>query len=1482
MDGISFFHMTSNERTLIENKFTFDLQRFDGEITISSIADLKAHATDKGNYYELTNGTYTVTASATIDLDKPLVITGNVTLNLTKGTTSNKTTIKDVTGFTDNDSIGALIKVAENASLNVIGGGASYSAISATNPTIAIKSEGTLTIDKSNVECTATGGIGIESSGTLTIKSGAISGTQSIVNKSSVDKSTISGGMFNGDVTKSTIYGGTFNGDVTNSTINGGTFKSDVTNSTINGGTFNSETAAYNGSTISGGTFKTEVTASDGKTYKVTLNGTTKWYVSQNDYETALTTALNSAYFSSGSGDEVKYYTTLGNVNTYVTDGETITLIKDTSATESIDIDKDKNWTLDLNGHTLTMIDEGREYNYIFGINTENVHFTVKDSSTAGTGKIVNDSTMTLKNGLVYVSAGGEFTLESGTLESSTYAVSVAKNSAFNMSGGTIEISGAKFTYNGIEYTAYGVLNEGGTVNVSGGTVNSKGYGVNNSSGTFNLTGGTVKGGNESFTLNNDGKTYKAIGICNNGTLNISNDASLEGQIGVQTSGSSAKFTMDGGTITSTDLGVGVFGMNSTFNMNGGSITAEGFGIANNGTNDDDNKGTVINISGGSVTSTNSLGIYNPAVDSTLTISGTAEITGTTGVEIRAGKLTVSGDAKISSTVSDNFTYKQNGSGSTSSGAAIAVVQHTTDNPITVTVEGNAEMSGSTALGIVNPHDRAGTAPSISISGGTFKSTSSATEETVTSEDATNKVTGKEAVYNSDTRVMVNISGGNFDGNISKKVADDNITEQDHGGNYNITGGTFNSDISSYLTNGTATAFIDGETKYFVSETDKDAAIEACVAKVDGGSKIKYFTTLQSAVDLAEATETVKLTKNVTVTSFVSVVTTVTLDLNGKTISRDSNNPLVVNSGGNLTLTDSSTEQTGKVSGKSNVIYIGNGGAGTFTLAGGTIEATAGNGILVTNGSTANISGGTVEATAGNGIVVTSGSNATMNNGSINASDYAVSNSGKFTMTGGTVSNKAKEFTYNDQSYSSFGVLNNGGTFEMSGGTVQGGTVGIYNSSGTVEMNGETGGIVSKVNMGVYSVGGSLTLYKGTITADSIGVFGQNGFSFTMNDGNINVENGSGVQLGRNRADYNTSDSFTMTGGAITAESGVILFNGGEKFTMSGGTIKTDSFALSNNGNSWNIPTEIKISGGTLTATSTPAVYHAGSGTLEIGGTAEITGATGVEIRAGELTVTGGTIEGKGTSYTSEANSSGSTSSGAGIAVAQHTTNQKVTVNISGYSTKISGATALAVDNPEGNTTSEEYNAVSVEVGAGTFTSTATDGNAVYSDDNRVEVKLNGGKFEGNVTTGDNVTDESSAFDISTNAQFKKANTDEAPEVPKGYVLSSTAEGGYYKLIEVAQVGSNTYYNLFDAIAEATKDGATDTTVILLVDISLSETLDLELDGISKTVGMTIERGEVIGLSAAHFASASMSVISNSGGYLFKLADDVSYKTFLG
>lgn len=192
-----------------------------------------------------------------------------------------------------------------------------------------------------------------------------------------------------------------------------------------------------------------------------------------------------------------------------------------------------------------------------------------------------------------------------------------------------------------------------------------------------------------------------------------------------------------------------------------GKVTGEN-GITPNGTLTTEN---TISIEDGAVIDVEGTALY--LAGNANTTVGAAEITGDTGIEIRAGSLEVNG-ATITAT--GKFSEGPNGNGTTVTGVAVAVSQHTTNQAIDVAVN-SGSLSGEKAFYEVDLQD----------------------EE--------NKSEG----------VTVGVQGGTFSG----EVASQNKTGF-------VAGGTFDSQVDSTLIDTTKTAASlmtsDGNTTYYIGD----------------------------------------------------------------------------------------------------------------------------------------------------------------------------------------------------------------------------------------------------------------------------------------------------------------------------------------------------------------------------------------------------------------------------------------------------------------------------------------------------------------------------------------------------------------------------------------------------------------------------------------------------------------------------------------
>ena len=273
---------------------------------------------------------------------------------------------------------------------------------------------------------------------------------------------------------------------------------------------------------------------------------------------------------------------------------------------------------------------------------------------------------------------------------------------------------------------------------------------------TFFGTGITIRDGTISDQRTANGKTTMSIGVQQEITLmNVDlTFANALDETHTETSPSNIGVIVNCGTLnidgtttisamaseesTFRSVGVILIGNDADgsveFNMSGSSSIKTGlFGISGDGSNG--RGGTIINISeSASVSASNGWGIYHPQ-NGVMKISGNANISGLTGIEIRSGTLVIDGGSVTSVATEFNEEVNGNGGGPTiNSGVAVAVSQHTTDLPITVTIN-NGTLTGIKALYEVDLQNESVSNIAISVKGGVF-------DGSVSSENVTQFISG--------------------------------------------------------------------------------------------------------------------------------------------------------------------------------------------------------------------------------------------------------------------------------------------------------------------------------------------------------------------------------------------------------------------------------------------------------------------------------------------------------------------------------------------------------------------------------------------------------------------------------------------------------------------------------------------------------------------------------------------------------------------
>ena len=246
-------------------------------------------------------------------------------------------------------------------------------------------------------------------------------------------------------------------------------------------------------------------------------------------------------------------------------------------------------------------------------------------------------------------------------------------------------------------------------------------------------------------------------------------------------------------------------------------------------------------------------------------------------------------------------------------------------------------------------------------------------------------------------------------------------------------------------------------------------------------------------------------------------------------------------------------------------------------------------------------------------------------------------------------------------------------------------------------------------------------------------------------EGNVTIQNGSIVTTkDKARAVNNSKGNLNLENVIITAKGQVGVGNSATSGNVSIKNCKINSetaYAVASFAKNANVVMDINksemsgaygafyhngtASGLTLSVTETTMSSENGDGMYLAGdavttlSNCTITGATGVEIRAGKLTVNGGSLKATA-AYSVNPNGNGSTTEGAAIAIAQHTTKKNIEVTLNGGT--YTGEKAISESNPQVNDPAPQ---VAMSVTAGTFV-----GDVVTAD---VTNFISGGTFSNSV-----------------------------------------------------------------------------------------------------------------------------------------------------
>ena len=620
-----------------------------------------------------------------------VLLLGNVTQSITIGAEQNLTL--DLNGFTLTNTAGQHT-IINNGTLTIAGSG---TVDNVSNGHGALVNYGTATLLGGTYTRSAEAGTDSgpngnswyvidNNKGMLTICAGATVSSSSawssmIRNVGGADRNAtllIEGGAFNGglntvkndDYGMLTIQGGEFTNTAqhvimnwSTAVIEGGTFTpSDEASSAVWSGTwYLPEDAGFvQGKTvIKGGTFNGAISegvgegapnqTSDGVDYDVS-GGTFTQPVDEEYFADGFELSLGAdgSYIvvetektvaTITRGEYTYWFESLDAAFAAVEDGDTVVLLADVSFAETLVIDQ--TITLDLAGNVLTYT--GAAGSYAIVVTADDVTIEGEDASvvSSGSGICVEETQNTTIAGI-----GIEIT--------------AANETEFG-----IVINGAQVTVQGVTLisTANGIkVNEGSVL------------ALNDSSVSL-----TVQTNLELIAL----EVVKDVDGADPDPAQVTvNDSTITAVTAEGATGTRANGIFIEGTYEADREGAAA-AEDSTYNrltLNRSQVTARAEGITGNGAQ----HGTLIEIVDSSVESTNGVAVYHPQVG-TLTVSGTSEILGCSGIEMRAGSLTIADDT-VSVTATDPFMESPLSSGFRFAGVALGVSRYFAEESTGVTL----------------------------------------------------------------------------------------------------------------------------------------------------------------------------------------------------------------------------------------------------------------------------------------------------------------------------------------------------------------------------------------------------------------------------------------------------------------------------------------------------------------------------------------------------------------------------------------------------------------------------------------------------------------------------------------------------------------------------------------------------------------------------------------------------------------------------
>ena len=490
----------------------------------------------------------------------------------------------------------------------------------------------------------------------------------------------------------------------------------------------------------------------------------------------------------------------------------------------------------------------------------------------------------------------------------------------------------------------------------------------------------------------------------------------------------------------------------------------------------------------------------------------------------------------------------------------------------------------------------------------------------------------------------------------------------------------------------------------------------------------KTYATLKAAFEEAKDGDTVTLLKDVetnniedTVEARIIIDKAITLNLNDKTIRTPDN------------MGNNNTNFTALIVDADVIINATTGGINTGT--------NGGYGINVRNGATLTINGGTYYG-GGTAVQVQKGT-LIINDGTFACEPYSDPTYGykflincidtawkdgtaKISIKGGTFvkfdpSDSASENPHGNFLAAGYGVKQAGDNYIVTEPVAAIGNTKYPTLAAAVAtaQNGDTITLLKDAT-------GRISVSEGTTLTLDLGGHKLSNDNYALDVyGNLTVKNGTVETPAGASIWVNNGGTFTLEADAtVKANAGrfcVAVYGAASqtdvtanitiKGTLEGGSGLTVNGYINAGNTTITVADGAKILGD---ANSSVGLYLAGKATTTVGNAEIVCYDSAVEIRAGELNITSGKFTATGVPTTVAPNGNGTTSTGAAIAVAQHTTKQEINVNISGG--EFNGYSTLYESNPQKNG-AEDIAKVHLSVSGGKFAAISGGTMAMYSED---------------------------------------------------------------------------------------------------------------------------------------------------------------------